>query len=210
METVRKECGMATTKRVLLAAGVLGALAAAWAVSAGSEAPPAELERARKAAQQLKGDLMKNLTAALAEGGAPQGVRVCAEIAPGIAAGLSKDGMTVRRVTTRPRNPANAPDAWETAQLEGLAAAHARGQMPAEIAEVVEAAPAGAARGTARELRYLSPLTIAAPCLQCHGDPAGIDPAVKAALAETYPQDRATGYKAGDFRGAVSVRITLP
>ena len=109
---------MTTEKRILLATGVLGALVAAWAASAGSEAPPAELERARKAAQQLKGELMKSLTAALAEGGAPQGVRVCAEIAPGIAAGLSKDGMAVRRVTTRPRNPANAPDAWETAQLE--------------------------------------------------------------------------------------------
>lgn len=202
---------MTTTKRVLLAAGVLGALAAAWAVSAGSQAPPAELERARQAAQQLKGELMKNLTAALAEGGAPQGVRVCAEIAPGIAAGLSKDGMTVRRVTTRPRNPANAPDAWEKEQLDTLAAAHARGEKPVEIVEVSEeAVPPGTDRAARRELRYLSPLTIAAPCLQCHGDPAGIDPAVKAALAKSYPRDQATGYQAGDFRGAVSVRIALP
>ncbi len=201
---------MTTTKRVSLVAGVLGALLAAWAVSAGSEAPPAELERAREAARQLKGELMKNLTAALAEGGAAQGVRVCAEIAPGIAAGLSKDGMTVRRVTTRPRNPANAPDAWEKEQLDALAAAHARGEMPSEIVEVSEAVPADAGRAAHRDLLYLSPLTIAAPCLQCHGDPSGIDPAVKAALAEKYPRDQATGYKAGDLRGAVSVRIALP
>ena len=202
---------MATGKRILLATGVLGALVAAWAASAGSEAPPAELERARKAAQQLKGELMKSLTAALAEGGAPQGVRVCAEIAPGIAAGLSKDGMAVRRVTTRPRNPANAPDAWETAQLEVLAAAQARGQMPTEIVEVSEEVVSpGTGRVARRELLYLAPLTIAAPCLQCHGDPAGIDPAVKAALAEKYPRDQATGYKAGDLRGAVSVRLALP
>ena len=201
---------MMTTKRVSLVAGVLGALLAAWAVSAGSEAPPAELERAREAARQLKGELMKNLTAALAEGGAPQGVRVCAEIAPGIAAGLSKDGMTVRRVTTRPRNPANAPDAWEKELLDALAAAHARGEMPSEIVEVSEAVPADAGRAAHRDLLYLSPLTIAAPCLRCHGDPSGIDPAVKAALAEKYPRDQATGYKAGDLRGAVSVRIALP
>jgi len=202
---------MATTKRVLLVAGVLGVLVAAWAVSAGSGAPPAELERARKAAQQLKGELMKNLTAALAEGGAPQGVRVCAEIAPGIAAGLSKDGMTVRRVTTRPRNPANAPDAREKELLDALAAAHARGEKLTELVEVSEeVVPPGTARAARRDLLYLSPLTIAAPCLRCHGDPSGIDPAVKAALAEKYPRDQATGYKAGDLRGAVSVRIALP
>ncbi len=202
---------MTKTQRVFLVAGGLGALFVAWAVSGGSEAPPAELERARKAAQQLKGELMKNLSAALAEGGAAQGVRVCAEIAPGIAAGLSKDGMTVRRVTTRPRNPANAPDAWEKELLDALAAAHARGEMMTEIVEVSEeVVPAGAGRAAQRNLLYLSPLTIAAPCLQCHGDPAAIDPAVKAALAEKYPRDRATGYKAGDLRGAVSVRIALP
>jgi hypothetical protein len=198
-------------RKALPVAGVLATLAVAWAVSAVPEAPPAQLERARQAAQQLKGELMKNLTAALAEGGAPRGVRVCAEIAPGIAAGLSKDGMTVRRVTTRPRNPANAPDAWEKELLDALAAAHARGEQPAEIVEVTEeVVTPGSGRAARRELLYLSPLTIAAPCLQCHGDPSAIDPAVRAALAERYPRDRATGYKAGDFRGAVSVRIALP
>lgn len=202
---------MTGRKRVLLVVGVCGALTAAWAVSAVLEPPPAELERARKAAQQLKGELMKNLTAALAEGGARQGVMVCAEIAPGIAAGLSKDGMTVRRITDRPRNPANAPDGREKELLDALAAAHARGEKLTEIVEVSEAgASPGTDRAVRRDLLYLSPLTIAAPCLQCHGDPAQIDPAVRAALAEKYPKDQATGYKAGDLRGAVSVRIALP
>jgi hypothetical protein len=202
---------MTMTRRVLLVAGVLGALVAVWAVPAGLEVPSAELERARQAAQQLKGELMRNLTAALAAGGAPQGVRVCSEIAPRIAAGLSKDGITVRRVTTRPRNPANAPDAWEKRLLDTLAAAYARGEQVTEIAEVSEdVAPPGSGRVARRDLLYLSPLTIAAPCLQCHGDPSQLDPAVRTALAEKYPKDQATGYKAGDFRGAVSVRITLP
>ena len=202
---------MTGRNRFVLVAGALGTLAAAWAVSAGSEVPPAELERARQAAQQLKGELMKNLTAALAEGGAPQGVRVCSEIAPGIAAGLSKDGMTVRRVTTRPRNPANAPDAAEKQMLDTLAAALARGEKVTELVETSEAVvPPGSGRVARRNLLYLTPLTISAPCLRCHGDPAQIDPAVKAVLAEKYPKDQATGYEVGDLRGAVSVRITLP
>ncbi|MCU0229758.1 MAG: DUF3365 domain-containing protein [Acidobacteria bacterium] len=202
---------MATMKRIVPAAGALGALALAWAVAlAADAAPPAQLERARQAAQQLKGELMKSLSAALAQGGPSEGVRVCSEIAPGIAAGLSKDGLKVRRVTTKPRNPANAPDAWERAQLELLAAAQAAGKPMAEIARVVEVEAHGKGQHARRELRYLAPLTIASPCLQCHGDPTQIDPAVKAVLAEEYPKDQATGYAAGDFRGAVSVRIELP
>ena len=203
---------MARLKRMSLAGGVLGALALAWAVAAAADAvPPADLERARQAAGQLKGELMKSLTAALAEGGPSQGVRVCSEIAPGIAARLSGDGMTVRRVTTRPRNPANAPDAWERRMLDTLAAAHARGEAVVELTEVSEEKlPRGAAGAPKSVLLYMAPLTVAAPCLQCHGDPAQIDPAVKAALAEKYPKDQATGYKAGDFRGAVVVRIERP
>ncbi|MCU0223640.1 MAG: DUF3365 domain-containing protein [Acidobacteria bacterium] len=203
---------MATAKRVMLAGGVLGALALAWAVAEVADpVPQADLERARQAAGQLKGELMKSLTAALAEGGPSQGVRVCSEIAPGIAARLSRDGMTVHRVTTRPRNPANAPDAWERELLDGLAAAHARGEDVVELVETSEEKlPRGAAGSPKRVLLYMAPLTVAAPCLQCHGDPAQIDPAVKAALAEKYPKDQATGYKAGDFRGAVAVRIERP
>lgn len=203
---------MATVKRVLLAGGALGALALAWAVAEVTDpVPQADLERARQAAGQLKGELMKSLTAALADGGPSQGVRVCSEIAPGIAARLSRDGMTVRRVTTRPRNPANAPDAWERELLDTLAAAHARGEAVVELVEVSEEKlPRGAAGAPKSVLLYMAPLTVAAPCLQCHGDPAQIDPAVKAALAQKYPKDQATGYKAGDFRGAVAVRIERP
>jgi hypothetical protein len=33
---------------------------------------------------------------------------------------------------------------------------------------------------------------------------------VTAVLKEKYPNDRATGYREGDLRGAVSVKIALP
>jgi hypothetical protein len=35
-----------------------------------------------------------------------------------------------------------------------------------------------------------------------------MDPAVRTALEETYPEDLATGYEAGDFRGLI--RVTVP
>jgi hypothetical protein len=44
-------------------------------------------------------------------------------------------------------------------------------------------------------------------CLQCHGDPAKFTPEVRKILASRYPADMATGYKAGDLRGMLSVRV---
>jgi hypothetical protein len=42
-------------------------------------------------------------------------------------------------------------------------------------------------------------------CLQCHG--ANIAPPVAAKLAELYPEDQATGFAAGDFRGLFWVEL---
>jgi hypothetical protein len=42
------------------------------------------------------------------------------------------------------------------------------------------------------------------PCLKCHG--TDIDPAVAAKLDALYPKDMARGYKAGDVRGAFTLR----
>jgi hypothetical protein len=47
-------------------------------------------------------------------------------------------------------------------------------------------------------------------CLACHGDPAEIDPAVRQVVAVTFPADAAVGYRAGDLRGAISVRVSAP
>jgi hypothetical protein len=42
------------------------------------------------------------------------------------------------------------------------------------------------------------------PCLKCHGE--NLDPKVAAKLDALYPHDQARGYKAGDVRGAFTVR----
>jgi hypothetical protein len=63
--------------------------------------------------------------------------------------------------------------------------------------------------GGRETLRYLKPLVAGTMCLTCHGQKAAIPPGVQAVLAREYPDDRATGYSAGDVRGAVSVRVPL-
>jgi hypothetical protein len=165
-------------------------------------AEAAALARAREAAGGLARELLARLGAELAEGGVVQATRVCSEVAPALAAAHSTDGLTVRRVSVRPRNPNGRPDEWETAGLARLAELHAAGELPDEVGAVVDGE-----KGPA--LRFLKPLRIAATCLRCHGDPAGFPPELAAALAERYPADKAVGYRAGDLRGAISVTVPL-
>ena len=44
-------------------------------------------------------------------------------------------------------------------------------------------------------------------CLKCHGDAGTMSEQVRREIAAAYPNDRATGYKAGDFRGIISVFV---
>ena len=173
-----------------------------WASRPGAPQPAAtgdRLERARRAAAALTGNLLKRLTAELGEGGPARAVNVCSEVAPELARAHSRDGATVRRVSLRTRNAANVPDPWERERLVRMQADASCGTKPEEIVETADGA-----------LRLLRPIVVAAPCLSCHGDPANIDPEVRRVLAERYPDDQATGYRTGDFRGAVSVTIAGP
>jgi len=45
------------------------------------------------------------------------------------------------------------------------------------------------------------------PCLKCHGE--NIDPKTAAMLDELYPLDKARGYKAGQVRGAFTLKKKL-
>ncbi len=55
--------------------------------------------------------------------------------------------------------------------------------------------------------RYYRPLKVGKVCLTCHGPVETLDPELRKTLKELYPEDRATGYRAGDLRGVVSVTL---
>ena len=119
-----------------------------------------------------------------------------------IAANHSGDGVTVRRVTLKVRNPQDTPDDYERGMLLDLEAKLADGALPKEVAEVVS-------DDTGSRLRYMRPLVIKGTCLNCHGDVESMDPELRTVLEERYPDDQAVGYQEGDLRGAVSVTVDL-
>ncbi|HSK18289.1 MAG TPA: DUF3365 domain-containing protein [Longimicrobiales bacterium] len=153
------------------------------------------------AARQLRQTLVQRLTAAIDSGGTASAIDVCALEAGNLTDSISGAlgaGIAMKRTSTRVRNPRNAPDSLEQAALAYFqSVADSAGDLPASWVQ-----NAGAAGH-----RYYEPLRVVQLCVQCHGPVDSIAPDVRAVIAERYPEDRATGYTPGDFRGLIRVSV---
>lgn len=171
---------------------------------AAGAAPPAEaVERARLAANGLGKELQTRLFAALDSGGPERAIGFCADSAQAWTARHAREGVYVRRVSLRVRNPRNAPDAAETRELQRLDSLHQAGALPSEVIRTT--------RNVSGEsvVEYLRPIIVQERCLACHGDRESMQPAVRSILDARYPTDAAIGYRTGDLRGVLSVRVPL-
>jgi Protein of unknown function (DUF3365) len=148
---------------------------------------------------QIPSKLLQVLGQAIAEQGAAAAIDACRIQAPELARAASeRSGWQVRRASLKPRHPAAAPDAWERARLEQFEARLAAGVSPQDLeyAEIVVME----GRST---FRYAKALPTGALCLQCHGPRDTLSQAVREQLDAHYPSDQATGYSAGQLRGAL-------
>jgi hypothetical protein len=145
----------------------------------------------------LGGNLQKHLKA---EG--PMGaLNFCSDQAYALTEKVDKSlgsDVSVKRISLKYRNPANAPEKDEKAVLQALQTLKSNGVViPASLVQNV-------GNGT---YKYYKPLLInKAACLKCHGD-LGKNPELKKAIHARYPNDMATGYKMNDLRGAVVVTV---
>lgn len=193
---------------LILASFTLGALACGGKTAAVSTPPVADsatVARAQAAASALAPELAQMLMGEMERGGPVSAVAVCADSAQVRTERFNTDGLHVRRIGTRVRNPENAPDSIETRLLAYLAEQQRGGTMPTEYMEV---ARTGADGGW--ELRYLRPILLQEFCATCHGARDAIPTDVRAIIDRRYPQDAAVDYAPGDLRGAVAVRVAIP
>jgi hypothetical protein len=152
------------------------------------------------AAMALSRALMSRVQAALQEGGAAHAIEFCSERALPITAAVQDSlagDLALKRTSTRIRNPANAPDSLER---EALAYFHSELDAGRPL-------PAYHLQRTNDGWRYYKPIVVAEFCTRCHGPRETLEPAVRQVLAQRYPNDQATGYKPGDFRGVIRVSI---
>lgn len=145
--------------------------------------------QATEAFKQFGGQLKQELQTALESGGPVQAIEVCRERAPQIA---EQQPLEMGRSSHGLRNPDNKPDPGVADYL----------QRHANAAEApVETMAAG------DHWLVIAPIETQPMCLTCHGDPVTFTPELKAALAENYPEDQATGFKAGDLRGVFWAKV---
>jgi hypothetical protein len=146
---------------------------------------------AQRVAKLLGKQLKTRLLATMGEGGPTAAIAVCADEAQQIGRDLhAETGVRVGRASLKLRNPDNAGPPWVRSWLEQ------HGERAAEGVDGTSTVDEGNAR-------VILPIAIEGVCLNCHGSIDQLDPAVRTAVEERYPDDQAVGYAEGDLRGAL-------
>jgi len=143
----------------------------------------------------LGGNMKKHMKS----GGPADALNFCALNASKLTTEVDKKlgkNVSVKRVTLKPRNPANEATKDERKVLEALQTLHETGvRLPRHLIQKTDDG-----------YKFYKPLKITKKvCLKCHG--TNIDPKLEKTIAKFYPTDKATGYKMGDLRGAIVVTI---
>ncbi len=149
------------------------------------------LDRGAALLAPFKKELQQALKSGLADGPV-EAIEVCKVKAPGIAEALSVEGIRMGRSSHKLRNPDNAAPDWLVPLIDGYASG-GKDLVPQTVA--LDHGRTG----------YAEPIIVQPVCLTCHG--AELDAAVAAQIAALYPEDQATGFNAGDFRGVFWVEF---
>ncbi len=158
------------------------------------------VERAREAVTLLAERFRTEIAASLKEYGVAGSISVCQSLSPDLATqAADASGFEITRTSQRLRNPESAPDAWEAKVLQSF---HMRVLTGSDVSKLEYAETVVSPEGD-KVFRYMKAIPVAEPCLACHG--GELRPDVKAEIARAYPEDKATGYRLGDLRGAFSL-----
>lgn len=165
------------------------AFAALLAACAGLE--PDAKERGAALLAPFKANLGNELSASM-QSGLDEAIAACNSAAPAIAESLSVDGVSMGRASHRLRNPENTAPEWLVPTVEKWASSGIHGDEAVKPISLLSKLDDG-------RFGYAEPIFVQPLCLTCHGET--LAPEVAAKIAELYPDDQATGFRIGDFRG---------
>jgi len=151
-----------------------------------------------KMGKTLKVHMKQNMKA----GGPMQAAKFCSSEASDLVKKANngyKKGVSVKRVSLKYRNPADKPTVDEAKVLEQIQEdVNVGKKVPKMIVKEI----------SKNSYKVYKPLFIKkGVCLTCHGDAQTRDPEAYKFIKAKYPDDKAIGYKEGDFRGAFVVTI---
>lgn len=147
---------------------------------------------ANELAENLKKSLLSQVQLKMKEGGVKSAIEYCELNALPLTSQLATEKYNIGRTTTKLRNPKNAPEEWMKSYLAAAEKTTIKNPYETQVVRLKTGKKA-----------FLSPLYVGAPCLQCHGT---LTEEVSAIIKENYPNDKATGYNPGEFRGFVWVQ----
>jgi hypothetical protein len=167
------------------------------------ENPDKELiKTGEKSSKELMKTLGSNLKKHMQKGGPMDALEFCSANAFKLTKKADSklgDNISIKRISTKYRNPANAPAEDEAKVLNSLQVLNDLNvTLPKHLVQKIDE----------HTYKFYKPLIIDNQiCLVCHGKISeNID--LKRAVDETYPLDMARDYKMGDLRGAIIVTIT--
>ena len=160
-------------------------------------------QQAQTITKQFGGQLKALLQSSIISSGPESAISVCKMNAPAIAEQVRQShGWEVARTSTKLRNPSNQADLWE-AQMLAQWQEQLRQGTPLQSLKASQIVT----QNGKQVYRYMKPIGVADVCLNCHGQ--HLSAGVKQTLQDLYPEDKATGYKKGDLRGAFTLQKTL-
>ena len=158
------------------------------------------IKQGKESSMLLVKTLGKNMQEHMKKGGPMEALNFCSSEAYSLTQAVNKTlpaGVSLKRISTKYRSPANTPTDNEQTILDSLESLQKLGViMPEYIVEKIDD----------KTFKYYKPLLMEnEACLKCHGNVKDID--LKRAIAERYPLDKAMGYEMNDLRGAVVVTV---
>jgi len=156
--------------------------------------------KAKQAIMTVGGTLKKTMGAKMKEGGPSMAAEFCSNSASKLAQDASKNlekGVTVRRITSKPRDSKNMATDEQLEVLKDIEAKMKQGKMPKMVVKQI----------SKNHYQVYKPFKVGDKCVICHGTKETRDENAYKIILEKYPNDKAVGYKVGDLRGAFLVDI---
>lgn len=145
--------------------------------------------------KDLKQNLVKNLTDKMQQDGAVPALEFCHVNVSALAktaAGERMANLEFGRTSHKLRNSKNAPADWMLPYLDQFKMTTIKSPAKPVVHEFKDGKKA-----------YLDPLYVGPQCLTCHGSPSK---EINAKVSSLYPEDKAVGFKLGEFRGMIWIK----
>lgn len=152
------------------------------------------MARGKKIGQATVKKLGSNLMKHMKNGGPKAAIPFCNVSANPLTSEIaSKFEVIIKRTSHKLRNEENKPNEDENKILEAYLAKIGNGEKLKPIVE----------KDVNGKVHFYAPMKLDQKCLACHGDIKNTP--TDSIIKSLYPNDKAIGFKDGDFRGVLSI-----